>query len=172
MLSPYEIHCWWDSKSFNFRLHFRDPDLSLNSDKPTGWYLALVSKLHPQQNLSLALVLRLIPSKTRVSRLHPQQDQCLQVTPPTNVYPQVTSPPPAYQPPMQRGAEIKFVIWLLAPANYITGHSCVPIRCFHVYSLLATYYKALPHRHSELPHHQNHSAWQWWNGGRGVWELK
>ena len=37
----------WEDKAFKFRLHLRAPDLSLNSGKLTGWYLALVSKLSP-----------------------------------------------------------------------------------------------------------------------------
>jgi hypothetical protein len=46
--------CWlillfWDSKSFKFRLHFREPDLSLYSGKLTDWCLALVSKLSPNK---------------------------------------------------------------------------------------------------------------------------
>jgi hypothetical protein len=80
-------------KLFKFILHFREPDLSLNSGKLIDWYLTLVSKFAPQQNLSLASISRLIPNKTRVSRLHPQQDQCLQVIPPTNLH-----PPPGYKP--------------------------------------------------------------------------
>jgi hypothetical protein len=55
-------------KASKFRLHFREPDLSLNSGKLTGWYPAFVSKLSPnsRQNLSPAPVSRLIPDKTGI----------------------------------------------------------------------------------------------------------
>ena len=49
------------TKPFKFRLHFREPDLSVYSGNLTGRYLALVSKLT-----------HLI--KTYVSRFFPQQD--------------------------------------------------------------------------------------------------
>ena len=52
---------------------------------------------------------------------------------------------------MQRGAEVKFMIWLPAPANYVKGHSSFPIRCLHTHSLLAAYYKALPYSHLGSP---------------------
>ena len=39
------IHYFLRGQIFKDRLHFREPDLSLNSGKLTGWYIALVSKL-------------------------------------------------------------------------------------------------------------------------------
>jgi hypothetical protein len=46
--SQISIGQWcWDAKAFKFRLHFREPDLSLDSGRLMGWYLAVVSKLPP-----------------------------------------------------------------------------------------------------------------------------
>jgi hypothetical protein len=33
---------------------------------------------------------------------------------------------------MQRGAEVKFMMWLPVPANYVKGHRSFPIRCLHI----------------------------------------
>jgi hypothetical protein len=146
-----------DAKSFKFRLHFREPDLSLNSDKLTGWNLSLVSKLPPpppEQNPRLA----------SVSRLHPQQDQCLQVIPPTNLHPKVTSPAPALWSPIQRGTEVKFMIWLPAPANYVKDHGSFPVRCTPC--LLLTI-KPCHDRHLGLSHHPNCPVWWWFIEGLG-----
>jgi hypothetical protein len=41
------IHYFLRGQIFKHTLHFREPDLSLNSGKLTGWYLTLVSKLPP-----------------------------------------------------------------------------------------------------------------------------
>jgi hypothetical protein len=50
---------------------------------------------------------------------------------------------------MQSDAEIKFMIWLPAPANYVKGHSVFVIRFLNMYPQLAAYYKALPR---QIPH--------------------
>lgn len=77
-------------QSFKSRLHFREPDLSLNSGRLTGCYsIRFQVSSRPQQNLRLAPVSKLIPNKSRLSRLHPQQDQCLQVITPTNLTPRL-----------------------------------------------------------------------------------
>lgn len=92
------VFCLWEDKSYKFRFHFREPDLSLNSRKLTSWYLALVSKLSsakPEPSSSLWL----IPNKTSIFRLCSQQDQCLKVILPTNLHSQVTPPPPPHATP-------------------------------------------------------------------------
>lgn len=38
----------WETKYFGFRPHLREPDLSLNSSKLTGWYLPPFFRLNPQ----------------------------------------------------------------------------------------------------------------------------
>jgi hypothetical protein len=86
-------HMNWEAKSVKFRLHFREPVLSLNLGEITDWYLALISKLPPppfQKNLSLAPVSSLIHNKASVSKLNPQQDQCLHIISPTNLHHQIT----------------------------------------------------------------------------------
>ena len=52
---------------------------------------------------------------------------------------------------MQSDAEIKFMIWLPAPANYVKGHSVFVIRFLNMYPQLAAYYKALPRQTFDSP---------------------
>ena len=58
---------------------------------------------------------------------------------------------------MQSDAEIKFMIWLPAPANYVKGHSVFVIRFLNMYPQLAAYYKALPRQTFDSPLTSNKS---------------
>lgn len=75
------------AKPFNFRLHCRKPDLTMNSGKIPGQYLAFLSNLpHPSPQTQPE-------PKSRPKRFLGQQDQCLQVITPTDLDTQVKSPP-------------------------------------------------------------------------------
>lgn len=69
---------------------------------------------------------------------------------------------------MQRGAEIKFMMWLPTPANYIKGHSSFSIKRSHTYPWLLLTIKPCRDRHLGLLHHQNHPVCLCEVGGGGA----
>lgn len=114
----------WERPKPQSRLHFRELEL-----RQTNRLVPTVSfQVTSQQNWSPAPVPRQPPSGPVSPGYTPDKPA-----------PPVTSPSPVQRPPMQREAEVKFMIRFPAPANDVKGRSNFPIRCLHTPPTLTAY---------------------------------
>ena len=118
--SSYQRKVRMKDQIWEFRLHHREPDLSLNSNKTNRPVSSSSFQATRQKILSLASVSRLPPKKT-----------CIQVIPQTNPvsstsfrdYSPNKSASPNYklhfaqQPQIRRKTEVMFIVWLPAQAS-------------------------------------------------------